>query len=149
MSILDPSRTWQDLREGQRAKAPRSLAEALRRGLLRPLVALTMGMVAFGLTQVLLHVTTGGGTLAVGGVTQAQGPVQETFAVETTTTDDVLDQITTLFTDHGCARSRADAGAATRALVTLPGDSPMVVAASVGEAIRSGERAGVHHAFCP
>lgn len=149
MPILDPSRMWRDLGEGHRAKAPRSLTEALRRGLLRPLVALTMGMVAFGLTQVMLHVSTGGGTLAVGGAAQAQEPVQETFAVETTNPDAAVDQITTLFLDHECARARGDAGDGTRALVTLPGDAPMVVSASVGDAVLSGDRTGVHHAFCP
>lgn len=149
MSILDPSRTWSSLGEEHRAKAPRTLPAALRRGLLRPLIAMTMAMVAFGLTQVLLHVSTGGGTLAVGGVSRAQEPVQETFTVEVPGPHDAVDQITALFVDHGCARTRAGAGDGTRALVTLPGDSPMIVAASVGDAVLTGDRAGVHHAFCP
>ena len=147
MPILDPPRTWSDLAEGHRAKAPRTLAAALRRGVLRPLVGLAMAIVAFGLTQGLLHVTTGGGTLAVGGSTQQ--PAQGTFAVETTSPHDVIDQVATLFVDHECARSREDAGPGTRALVSLPGEAPMVVAASVGDAVLSGSRAGVHHAFCP
>lgn len=145
MSILASSRTWSSLGEEHRARAPRTLQAALRRGVLRPLVAITMAMVAFGLTQVLLHVSTGGGTLAVGGVSRAQ----ETFTVEVPGPHDALDQITALFVDHGCARTRAGAGDATRALVTLPGDSPMIVAAPVGDAVLAGDRAGVHHAFCP